>query len=77
MASLFGWPFLFLWCRLEHDSDGNRNEGRCVTAGANPVVTRLDESLEARAQRNLDAAADVPSEVILRAGGATPVEACA
>ena len=77
MASRRGWPFLFLWYRLEHDSDGDGNEGRRVTAGANPVVTRLDEGLEARAQRNLDAATDVPSEVILRAGTATAVEACA
>src|SRR6267142_1467238 len=77
MASRRGWPFLFLLHCLEQDPDGQRNEARCAAAGVDAVVARLDESLEARAQRNLDAATDVPSEVILRAGAATTVEACA
>src|SRR6267378_919610 len=77
MASLFGWPFLFLLRCLEHYPDGQRNEARGATARVDAVVARLDESLEASAQRNLDATTDVPSEVILRAGAATTVEACA
>src|SRR5258706_10099746 len=77
MASLFGWPFLLLRCRLEQYSDCNRNEARRPTVGAadaDAVVTRLDESLEARAQWNLDSAADIPAEVIFRAGGTAAVE---
>src|SRR5712675_133284 len=77
MASRKGWPFLLLGCRLEQYSDRNRNEARRSTVGAadtDAIVTRLDESLKARAQRNLDAATDIPAEVILRAGGAPAVE---
>src|SRR6267142_791111 len=66
MASRRGWPFLFLLHCLEQDPDGQRNEARCAAARVDAVVARLDESLEARAQRNLDAATDVPSEVVVR-----------
>ncbi len=71
-----GHSFFVLRC-LEHYSDGQGNEARGATAGVDAVVARLDESLEARAQRNLDAATDIPPEVILGAGSATTVEACA
>src|SRR5258706_12275610 len=77
MARRRGWPFLFLLRRIEPDPDGQRNGARGAPAGVDAVVARFDESLEARAQWNLDAATDVPSEVILRAGAATTVEACA
>src|SRR5882672_485581 len=65
-------------CSLEEYAHGKRNEaGRSAVGAADldAVVTRLDEGLEARAQRDLDAATDIPPEVILRAGTATTGEA--
>src|SRR5207253_9487226 len=72
-----GWPFSFCFRGLEQYSDRHRNEARGSAAGVDAVVARFDESLETRAERNLDPPADIPAEVVLRAGAPTTVEPCA
>src|SRR5256714_11033051 len=57
--------------RLEHYSHGYGNKAERRAIAVDAVVSSFDESLEACAQRNLDSAADVPAEVVLRPGVAS------
>src|SRR2546423_10531682 len=77
MASLFGWPFLFLRdSGLEQYSDRHRNERQRRAVRVHAVVSCFDERLEAAAKRNLDSATDVPAEVV-RGAGVPTAKVCA